>query len=229
MGQQLWAVNSLGGFLSNNELSRQIRHAAQPIMRFRQFADPEPASGRNRGDKVFFNKISNISTQGGTLSETATIPKRNYTIKQGTLTITEAANAIPYTLKNQTLAEVTVPDIVRTVLRNDMAKVLDTLAYTQFATSDVDAVCTSTSSTVITTGASVSATASADMSDKNVRDIIDQMKKFNIPRVDGQNYVCVASTNSIRGLYDFFEAKAQLTTMQPLFAGEVGTYYGLEN
>jgi len=64
------------------------------------------------------------------------------------------------------------------------------------------------------------------MSDKNVRDIIDQMKKLNVPRYDGNNYVCLASTNSIRGLYDFFEAKAIQTTMKPTFNGEVGQYYG---
>jgi len=111
--------------------------------------DAEPAAGRNRGNIVYFDKISNISTQGGTLVETATIPKNNYTITQGTLTITEAGNAIPFTLKSKVLADVSVPDIVKTVLRNDMAKVLDTLAAAQFKTSDIDAVCTSTSSTVI--------------------------------------------------------------------------------
>ena len=89
MGQQLWVVNSLGGYLSNNVLSKQIRHAAQPIMKFRQFVIAEPAAGKNRGDKVLFNKISNISTAGGTLSETDTIPKRNYTILQGSLTVNE--------------------------------------------------------------------------------------------------------------------------------------------
>jgi hypothetical protein len=31
MGQQLWVVSSLGGYLSNNVLSKQIRHAAQPL------------------------------------------------------------------------------------------------------------------------------------------------------------------------------------------------------
>jgi len=36
MSQQLWVVNSLGGYLSNNVLAKQIRHAAQPLMKFRQ-------------------------------------------------------------------------------------------------------------------------------------------------------------------------------------------------
>jgi hypothetical protein len=60
MGQQIWAVSSLGGYLSNNVLSKQIRHSAQPLMKFRQFVDAEAAAGKNRGDKVLFNKRSRI-------------------------------------------------------------------------------------------------------------------------------------------------------------------------
>ncbi len=89
MGQQIFAVDSRGGFLSNDELSRMVRHLSQPLIKFRQFVDIEPAAGKSRGNKVLFNKISNISTAGGTLVETNTIPKRQYTITQGTLTITE--------------------------------------------------------------------------------------------------------------------------------------------
>lgn len=226
MSQQIWAVNSLGGFLHSDEFSKTIRHLAQPIMRFRQFVDAEGAIGKNRGDAVLFDKISNISTAGGTLNETATIPKNNYTITQGTLTVTEYGNSVPFTLKAQTLAEVMVPNIVKTVLRNDMAKVLDSAAAAQFQTSDLFAICINTATTSFDSSGAVSSTSTADMSDKNVRDIIDDMKRKNIPKFDGQNYICIASTNSVRGLYDFFEAKAQNTTMAPLFRGEVGQYYG---
>lgn len=226
MSQQLWAVNSLGGYLSNDALSKQIRHSAQPIMKFRQFVDPEPAAGKNRGDVVYFNKISNISTAGGTLNETSTIPKRNYTIKQGSLSVTEYGNAVPYTLKAQTLADVAVPDIVKTVLRNDMAKVLDSAAAAEFKSAVYKATVTNTATTTFGTAGAALATASGNMSDKNVRDIIDRMKILNIPRYDGSNYICIASTNSIRGLYDFFEAKISQTSAKPMFSGEVGDYYG---
>ena len=227
MGQQIWAVNSLGGYLHSDQFSEQIRYAAQPMMKFRQFVDAEPAMGRNKGDAVLFDKISNISTQGGTLSETSTIPKRNYTIRQGTLTINEYGNAIPFTLKAKTLAEVTVDDIVKTVLRNDQAKVLDTAAAAQFQTSDWQACVINIATTSFGTDGALAQTASGNMSDKNVRDVIDELKKGNVPRYDNQgNYICIASTNAIRGLYDFFEAKAQNTTMEPLATGEVGKYYG---
>jgi N4-gp56 family major capsid protein len=226
MSQQIWAVNSLGGFLSNDVLSKQIRHAAQPLMKFRQFVNAEGAIGKNRGDAVLFNKISNISTSGGTLSETSTIPKRNYTIVQGTLSVTEYGNAIPYTLKAQTLADVSVPDIIKTVLRNDMAKVLDSAAAAEFKTSDYKATVTNTATTTFSTTGTATATSSGSMSDKNVRDVIDKMKTLNIPRYDGANYICLASTNAIRGLYDFFEAKVIQTTAKPMFNGEIGQYYG---
>jgi N4-gp56 family major capsid protein len=226
MGQQIWATNSLGGFFSNNELSKKIRHAAQPMMKFRQFVDPEPASGKNRGNIVYFDKISNISTVGGTLVETDTIPKRNFTIRQGTLTITEYGNSIPFTLKAQTLADVSVPDNVKIVLRNDMAKVLDSAVASIFTAGDYKATVVNTATTSFSTTGTATATALGDMSDKNVRDVIDRLKKLNVPRYDGGNFICIASTNSIRGLYDFFEPKVSQTSAGVLASGEIGEYYG---
>ena len=120
MGQQIFATNSLGGFLTNNQLSAQLRYKAQTMQKFRQFCDVMSEAGTNRGNKVFFDKISNISTGGGTLVETDTIPKRNYTILQGTLTMTEYGNSIPFTSKVKTLADMSVPDSIRQVLTNDM-------------------------------------------------------------------------------------------------------------
>jgi len=150
----------------------------------------------------------------------ATVRSRDNKLYDNTL------NSVPFTLKAKTLAEVQVPEIVRTVLRNDMAKVLDSAAATQFKTNDYIATITNTATTTFGSAGAALATAGANMSDKNVRDIVDRMKTLNIPRYDGENYICVASTNSVRGLYDFFEAKAMQTTMAPLYRGEVGTYYG---
>lgn len=226
MAGQLFLTNSLGGFLNNNELSLQMRFRSQTTQRFRQFTEMEAAAGAGKGDLVFFNKISNISTAGGTLVETNTIPKNNFTITQGTLTMAEYGNSVPYTQKVRSLSEVSVPDAIRTVLTDDMAVVLDSAAATQYQTSDYIATIMNTATTTFGSASAALSTQGADMSDKNVRDIVDEMKKINIPRFDGSNYICIASTNAIRGLYDFFEAKAQLTTLAPLMIGEVGTYYG---
>lgn len=226
MGQQLFATDSLGGFFTNNTLSQQVRYRAQTLQRFRQFVDAESAAGVNRGSKVFFDKVSNISTGGGTLIETDTIPKRNYTITQGTLTMTEYGNSIPFTQKVKSLSDIQVPETIKTVLMNDMRVTLDSAAATQFMTNDYIATITNTATTTFGSAGLALATAGANMSDKNVRDIIDRMKILLIPRREDDNYVSIASTNSIRGLYDFFEAKAQLTSMDPVYRGEVGRYYG---
>jgi len=107
-----------------------------------------------------------------------------------------------------------------------MLCVFDSAAATHFKTTNYIAPTTTTATTTSGSAGLALATAGANMSDKNVRDIIDRMKILLIPKREDDNYACVASTNSIRGLYDFFESKAQLTTIDPLYRGEVGRYYG---
>jgi len=138
----------------------------------------------------------------------------------------EYGNSIPFTLKVQSLSDISVSDNIKTVLRDDMAKVLDSAAASVFTATDYLAVVVNTASTEFDTDGTATTTALGNMSDKNVRDIIDRMKTLNIPRYDGSNYVCIASTNSIRGLYDFFEPKITQTNSKILASGEVGTYYG---
>lgn len=89
MALQLWATNSLGGFWSNNEFSKQFRAVAQPTMRLRAAVQIKGAKGARAGDKLYFDKRANVTTAGGTLTETATIPETQFVTKQGTLTITE--------------------------------------------------------------------------------------------------------------------------------------------
>jgi len=225
MGQQIWAVNSLGGYLSNDELSAKIRVASQPMQKFRQFTKPEDSAGAHKGEYVLFNKISNIVTQGGVLTETSTIPKTNFTITQGSLQILEYGNAIPYTLKAETLEESSLQSDVQIALKNDMAKVLDSAAAIEFVTSKFKVVCLGTASTTFTTDGTAGGTAGANLSTDNVKDIVDKMKINNIPFYDGNNYVAICSTTAIRGLHDSFEDIAQYTSLESSLSGEVGRYY----
>lgn len=54
MPEQVYAVNSLGGFWSQPYLTQKIRSVAQPMFKFRQFIDAKEAFGKNRGD-TFLN------------------------------------------------------------------------------------------------------------------------------------------------------------------------------
>jgi N4-gp56 family major capsid protein len=225
MAQQVWVTNSLGGYFALPWLSRQLRHRAQPIMKFRQFCNVKEAFGKRRGATAMWDKVSNITTAGATLAETSTIPRRNFTITQGSVVITEYGNAIDYTFKLETLSEYGVPEAVQKVLRNDMAKVLDSAAGAIFATGDFVAQCINTASTEFTTDGTATTTASTEVSDKNWRDIIDYMKKKDIPRYAGEDYVAICSVDSLRGLYDYLEATFAYTTREHMYSGEVGRYY----
>jgi hypothetical protein len=91
MSGQVWATNSLGGYMYSLNLSKKLRHAVQPTVRFRQFCDVKDATqqGKSKGDTFHWNVYSNVATQGTTLVETTTMPETNFVITQGTLTITE--------------------------------------------------------------------------------------------------------------------------------------------
>lgn len=94
MAGQIFATNSLGGFLYSNQLSNELRTAVQPRVKFRQFCDVKDAAGKNRGQTFTWDVVSNIATKGTTLVETNTMPESNFTITQGTLTVNEAGNSI---------------------------------------------------------------------------------------------------------------------------------------
>jgi hypothetical protein len=96
---QLWATSTQGGLLYSPLLSKETNHAAQPLMRFKQFVDMKMEAGKNKGETFLFDKYGNIDTQGGTLTETSTIPHRAYRVYQGTGTLLEWGNSVPWTRK----------------------------------------------------------------------------------------------------------------------------------
>jgi hypothetical protein len=91
MAGQIWATNTLGGYMFSETLSNVLRFALQPLAKFRQFADVKDAAtqGKNKGDTFHWNVYSDVATAGTVLTETSTIPETNFTITQGTMTITE--------------------------------------------------------------------------------------------------------------------------------------------
>lgn len=230
MAQQLWVTDSLGGFLGNAKLSKQLRFAAQPLMKFRQFCQVKGALGKNKNDTLIFDKVRNVSTGGGTLVETDTIPEDEFTIGQGTLTITEYGNSIPYTGKLDALAEFDVDNAVTVSLRNDMAKILDQQVANEFLSCELKWAAIATSSYDLTTEAAGTGTetCTTGLNDYHVKQIINMMKINNIAPYDGQSYICIGSINAISALTDASDwlDAAKYGDPERLFSGEVGRFYG---
>ena len=134
--QQVYSVSTLGGNTTNPYLTDKLRAAAQPLFRFRQFLDAKEAIGKGRGDTWLFDKRTNVGVQGGTLSETNTIPETNFNTNQGTGVITEYGNAVPYTAKLDALGKFDIGAITEAALRDDQVKVLESAAGAQFVLTD---------------------------------------------------------------------------------------------
>lgn len=232
--QQLWVTDSLGGYLGNAKLSAQLRFAAQPLMKFRQFVQVREALGLHKNDTVYFDKITNINTAGGTLVETDTIPENAFTMERGTIVVTEYGNSIPYSGKLEALAEFDVDNAVTRVLRDDMAKVIDSDVASYFTTCQLKYECVTDGSTAAGLFQTCSDGTGTELGDcqlasYHVHEIVAEMKKNNVAKYDGSNYICIAAVDAIRGLRassDWLDA-AKYGDPERLFSGECGRYGGV--
>ena len=240
MAGQTFAISADGGYLSIAKLSRTIRHAAQPLMKFRQFTRIEPGLGMGRGDTLNFNKLSNVVTQGGTISELGDIPETNVSITRGTLVLEEYGNSIPYTGKLEALSEFSADNLFTVALRNDMAKVLDNAVATEMKTGDVIYIPTAASTGTWDTDGTASTQALANLSIFHVKEIVDALKtgQFGgttlgtdagnpVPPYDGENYMSIASVKALRGLKDDpdWEEAIKYADPERFLSGEVGRFY----
>lgn len=117
-------------------------------------------------------------------------------------------------------------------LRDDLVKVLESAAGAQFVATQFIAVQSATNSVVFTTNGTATATATADFTAANVRSIVDFLKKRNIPRYSGGEYMCIASTQALSGMHADTGAggwqdvsKYTAEYAKNIFAGEVGKFY----
>ena len=232
MSSQLYATNSLGGYFSNPELSQKLRVLAQPLKRFRSFTSPLGAGGAGKSANVYFDKIGNVNTAGGQLTETIAMTETFAVITRGTATMQEYGNAIAYTNKLISLSQLSPEDSTSIALRNDAAKVLDSQCAIQYQAAEFVAVQTAGTSVIFTSNATATATAQSDLTGANVRSIVNFMRKKNIPYVDGSNYVMIASVQSYSGLFTdtatggFIDSSKYTQALAgDLFRGEVGKFY----
>lgn len=231
MAGQVWAVNSLGGFMYSRQLSNVLRMAVQPLVKFRQFCDVRDASqqGKKKGDIFTWDVFADVAAAGGVLVETNTMPETNYTIVQGTLTITEAGNSVPYSGKLDNLSKFPVMELVQKVLKNDTVKTLDILAWKQFNSTLLRVLPTggtNTSTTTLFTNGTVTGTNSVAYGTGHAKSIVDTMKERNIPAYLGDDYYALAWPTTLRTFKNNLETIHQYseTGFKLIMNGEIGRY-----
>ena len=230
MAGQIWVTNSLGGYMYSDNLSKVLRHAVQPLCKFRQFADVKDAAvqGKGKGDTFHWNVYSDIAAQGTTLTETSVMPESNFTITQGTMSITEFGNSVPYTGKLDDLSEHPVKEVINKVLKNDAMKAFDIAAHAEFNKTMLRVVATSTHTTsvALTVNGTATATNGIELGKDHVKAIVDLMKERNIPPYQMDDYVSIAHPSTFRKLKNDLESVKQYTTegFGMILNGEIGRY-----
>ncbi len=227
MSQMLWT--NAGGYLASAILSDKLRHALQPLVRFRQFCDIKESIGYNRGDKFNWNIYSDVQQQGGELDESKKMPETNLNLDQGTMIITEFGNSVPYSGKLDNLSEHPITEIVHKVLKNDARKALDSAAHKQFDKTPLRAVGGAGGSITLAEDGTPTGNNDTAMTAAHVKTIADVMAERNIVPFDGENYVAVGRPTNFRPLKDDLEQIHQYTDegWRMVMAGEIGRYEGI--
>ena len=232
MAGQVWAVNSLGGYLYSKQLSNVLRMAVQPLVKFRQFCDVRDASqqGRKKGDTYTWDIFSDVAQAGGQWVETNTMPETNFTITQASLTVTEYGNSVPYSGKLDNLSKFPVMELIQKVLKNDAVKAFDRAAWTQFNQTLLRVTPSGGSSAtgvlvLSTTGTSTVANNDA-FNNTYAKTIVDTMKERNIPAYIADDYYALAWPTTLRAFKNNLETLHQYsdTGFKLIMNGEIGRY-----
>jgi len=234
MAGQIWVTDTAGGYMYADNLSKELRHAVQPLVKFRQFCDVKDAAmqGKGKGDTFHWNVYSDIATQGTTLVETTVMPESNFTINQGTMTITEYGNSVPFTQKLDDLSEHPVREIVHKVLKNDAKRAFDLGAHAQFDATPLRIVPTSATATdaiTLTSNGTATGTNNVALGKNHVKAIVDTMKERNIPPFINDDYMSIGRPTSFRQLKNDLEGIHQYVNQgfQMILNGEIGRYEGM--
>ena len=232
MPGQIWATNSLGNYMYSDELSKELRMAVQPLVKFRQFADAKDATnkGLHKGQLFQWNVFSDLVTAGTTLVETSTMPETNFTVQQGTLTLVEHGNSVPFTQLLDNFSEQPVREVIQQVLKNDTVKAMDVAAHAQFKATPLRWVTTTqTSSGTLYTDGTATGTNSIAMNKDHVKAIVDTMKERNIPPYLMDDYFALAHPTTFRQLKNDMETLHQYVDrgLGLIMNGEIGRYEGV--
>lgn len=193
------AVATGAGLSRLNEIvlrvyAKEVEFAAQPVLRFDQFAEVKTQLGVTPGNGITFFKYSNL-TRGGALTEGTPMTKQALTGSQVTITVQEYGNAVAV---SELLLQTSFDDVMSSaakLLGFDYAAVLDELAR--------DTLETSSNIVYANDRANEDAiTASDYMTLEEIKDAAEILATNNVPKFANDHWVCFVSPHQSRTLRD---------------------------
>lgn len=235
MPEQVWQTNALGGYFASPKLSKQIRHAAQPLMKFRQFVKPEPGYAKKSGDKILVNIVQDTDDDTGDtpIQETQKVPETQAQTIRVEVSVNEYGRKIPYTGKLEDLSEISPSDTFSVAIRNHMARSLDRACAAAFITTPIVMTPTGTVSSKtqnFSTSGSPTDTATRHIAWDDFIEIKAYMKQvLKSPTFDGENYIGVANSYTMAAIEKDPTWRESKLYGDPasLFTGEIGKTSGI--
>lgn len=239
MSGQIWSVADEGGYLWAPNLSEYLRLQNLPVVKFRQLcdvkendADGKPLVGKGRGDKWYWNVFTKLTTKGRAIDETERMPSGSFKVTQYSGTMTEYGNSVDYTGKLDDLSEQPIKEIIRKVLKIDVAETFDVAAHAQFDQTPLWVSPDSgTSTSLITTGTDGVPTVTNNVAfgKGHVEPISTFMKERNIPAYESGDYLAIGRPatfitlkSDLEGIQTYTE-----TGLVQIKNGEIGRYRGV--
>lgn len=225
MGAKLWQATS--GFMATPKLSKVLRTATQPLMRFNQFCDVEDAFGKGKGDIFAWNVYGDTVDDGQQLAENVPVPVTTFSEVQAQVKLAEYGMSIAYSGLYDELSEHPVQNIIEKTLKNNAARTLDRVAAAQFDVTPLAMNSTSATQFTVTETGNYNAAATNALTNNHIKGIVDYMSEVRkIPVYDGENYVCVTTPRQLRPFLETLEAVHQYTSegWGRIMDGEAGKY-----
>ena len=236
---QIWSVADEGGYLWSPNLSEFLRMENLPVVKFRQLcdvkendADGKPLVGKNRGEKWYWNVFTKLKTKGRQIDETERMPTSNFKVAQYVGTMTEFGNSVEYTGKLDDLSEQPIKEIIRGVLKIDVAESFDVAAWYQFNQTPMR-ICpasgTSTSAIELATNGVPTQTNNVALGKGHIEPIATAMKERGVPAYEGGDYLAIGRPSVFATLKSDLEGIVNYTEtgLAMIKNGEIGRYRGV--
>jgi hypothetical protein len=208
-----------------NELNEFVRHKAQPMQAFAQAANPPTgkALGKEKGETVQLTFYPDVDDEGGELIENEKVPMTSITPVKTTYTVKEYGKSIPWTGKLEALARLSVEDDFMVALGNDLQKLQNRESHKEFDKTDLVASFNS-GGDVLDTNGTASQACNELLTLDNLRFLVREAEKRNIPYWDGESYLLISGIDSIDNLVFDDDVKELLRydSGRAVINGEIG-------
>jgi len=197
-----WDFDAPTGVFKNRELSERLYETALENSVTMPYVEVEEQFGANKGESFNITRFAHIAEPASSaLSELLPIPEVQFTLSTSVITATEHGVAVPYTEKLSKLSKYNIENAVQRTLEEQMRLVRDSLALTQYKSSNVKYVPTAATTGVITYNGTPSGTAVADLSYFHLEDVGQNMyDDLRIPYWDNDQYVFILRAKTVTSL-----------------------------